>query len=109
MLVSIGLLLAQFVPAFLALDLVFRFMDLSPGALRRELRRYGLLFAFAAVDFGLAGAWFQWRADGVLGLVAAAGNWVPWWLLWRFGLRKQLTHLFKDDGGKDQDATKPDL
>lgn len=110
MFVSIGLLLAQFVPAYLALDLAFRNMDLAPGALRQELRRLGALYAAGAAAFGLAGAWAQWRAGGTAGLmVAVAGNWAPWWLLWRFGLRKQLTFLFKDDGGTDRDATKPDL
>lgn len=110
MYVSIGLMLAQFVPAYLALDLIFRHIDLAPDGLIRELRRCGRRYAAAAAVFGLAGAWAQWRSDGPAGLVVAVvGNWVPWWLLWRFGLRKQLTFLFKDDGGTDRDATKPDL
>lgn len=110
MLVTIGLLLAQFVPAYLALDLTFRHMSLAPETRDRELRRWRLLFAVACVVASGVGAWAQWRAGGTAGLaIGVAGNWAPWWLLWRFGLRKQLTFLFKDDGGTDRDATKPDL
>ena len=110
MFASFGLVLAQFVPAYLELDLTFRRIDLAPGSRARELRRFGWYYAAGAAAFGAAGAWAQWRADGLAGLLlGAAGNWAPWWVLWRFGLRKQLTFLFKDDGGSDRDATKPDL
>jgi len=106
---SVGLLLGQFAVAFLALDLTFRRMDLSPGALGREVARCGAAYAAAAVMAGLGGGWLQWRLAGPAGLAVAAGNWIPWWILWRFGLRKQLTFLFKDDGGSPMNAQKPDL
>lgn len=109
MLWSIGLLLGQFAVAFLALDLTFRRMDLSPAVLEREVARCGAAYATAAVAAGLAGGWLQWQLAGLAGLAFAAGNWIPWWMLWRFGLRKQLTFLFKDDGGAPVNAQKPDL
>jgi len=56
MYVSIGLVLAQFVPAFLALDLTFRRIDLAPGSLARELRRFGWYYAVGAAAFSVAGA-----------------------------------------------------
>lgn len=103
-----GLAIAQFVPAFLALDLIFRYMDVTPSGLRGRLRRYGLIYAGTGVVFGLAGATVQWRLAGAPGLAAAVLNAVPWWLLWRFGLRKQLTYLFKDDRGRPHGAENPD-
>jgi len=83
----------QWVLSFLVLDLLFRTVDVRPDVLQRSVgrhrQRYRVL-ALAAVlavglaQVGLAGAW---------GLVPAAAGWVPWWLLWRFGWRKQFPHL----------------
>lgn len=106
LLVSAALVLAQFVPAYLGLDLVFRTMDLRPDGLRRRLAQYRLAFATGCGVVSVLGAWAQWRLAGPGGMAMAAMNWVPWWLLWRFGLRKQLTFLFRDDGGS---AKQPDL
>lgn len=105
-LVGVGLALAQFVPAFLTLDLFFRWGDMEPRGLRRRIQRWAALFAGLAGLFGALGGYAQWRLVGAPGLVMAPANLLPWWLLWRFGLRKQLTFLFKHDGG--QDAANPD-
>ena len=104
--VGAGLAMAQFVPAFLALDTLFRWGNMEPQGLSRRVWRWGFLYAAAAALAGVLGAWGQWHLAGTPGLMTAPGNLLPWWLLWRFGLRKQLTFLYKYDGG--QDATNPD-
>ncbi|HWI64471.1 MAG TPA: hypothetical protein VNT75_21785 [Symbiobacteriaceae bacterium] len=106
---SIAVLLGQFALAFLALDLWFRYMDLSSAGMRARIGRHAVRFGAVAAVASLLGGWAQWHLAGVHGLALAAANWVPWWLLWRFGLRKQLTFLFKDDGGRAIDMKKPDL
>ncbi|HYF93626.1 MAG TPA: hypothetical protein VD969_15540 [Symbiobacteriaceae bacterium] len=106
MLLSIGVLVGESALAYLVLEAVFRYVDVSPAGLAVRLRRWCYVYASLAAAAGLAGAWAQFRLAGPMGLAVAAGNWVPWWLLWRFGLRKQLTFLIKDDGGTAY--TKPD-
>lgn len=97
MVLALLLALGQFVPAFLTLDLIFRYMPVEPGRLRGALRRLVFLFGGLALVFGLVALWLQFRFGGVSGaLVGVALNGVPWWLLWRFGLRKQFTFLFTD-------------
>ncbi|HLN60972.1 MAG TPA: hypothetical protein VK464_05415 [Symbiobacteriaceae bacterium] len=98
----------QFVPAFLTLDLFFRYVDVAPEGLARRLRGYSLRYAAVAMACSAAAGWGQWQLAGSWGLVPGLLNTVPWWLLWRFGLRKQLTHLFKDDGGHAVTMEKPD-
>lgn len=93
-LLSVALGILQLPLAFVALDVLFRAMPVRPQELRRSLARYALLYAGVALLVGLAGAWVQYRLGGAPGLIAAAFNWVPWWLLWRFGLRKQFPFLF---------------
>lgn len=86
--------------AFLTLDLYFRYMAVEPARLKQQLGRYALGYGCIAAAACLAGAWAQWRAASYAGLIPALGNWAPWWMLWRFGLRKQFTFLYKSDGGQ---------
>lgn len=105
MVIALILAVCQFAPAFLTLDLIFRRVPLDPVGLRAALARYRWIYVGFGAAFCVIGVWGQWLAEGLTGLVmAVALNWVPWWLLWRFGLRKQFTFLFKDDGG----MAKPD-
>lgn len=87
---------------FLVLDLFFRYMDVR--ALPHRAWQYGAV----AVLFCGAGIWGSWVAGHLPGLLLAAPGPLIWWMLWRFGLRKQLTYLFKDDGGRPLDAERPD-
>lgn len=98
----------QLIPAFLALDLTFRWMDLSPSGIGPRLRWYGRRYAVGAVVFAAGGVWLQWRVAAGWGTVGLVLNGLPWWILWRFGLRKQLTFLFKDDGGRPMTKRDPD-
>lgn len=98
----------QFVPAFVTLDLFFRYMNVTPAGLDRRVRWYALVYAALAIIFSAGAAWLQWRIVGLPGVGVGLANMVPWWLLWRFGLRKQLTYLFKDDGGRAIHMEKPD-
>jgi hypothetical protein len=104
----LGLALAQFAPAFLAVDLMFRHMDVEPTGLALRLRSWTRRYVAGALGFSLAAGWLQWRLAGAPGAAAVLLNGVPWWLLWRFGLRKQLTFLFKDDGGRAAAWKNPD-
>ncbi len=105
-----GLLVAlsQFVWAFLAFDLVLRVLPVQPDRLERNLRRYRRHYGWVALVFCMGGAWAQHRLGGPAGLVFAAANWVPWWLLWRFGLRKQFPFLFPSGREKSERAQEPD-
>jgi hypothetical protein len=100
--------LIQFVPAFVALDLFFRFIDVAPEGLPGRVRRYGARYGLLAAVCIVGTAWCQWLLAGPAGAAAAPLGALPWWMLWRFGLRKQLTHLFKDDGGRALDIQKTD-
>lgn len=102
MLWALGIGLVQFGPAFLTLDLFFRWMPVTPDRLGRWRDRFVWLYGLLAVLVGVAGALVQWRIAGAVGLVVGLVNPVPWWLLWRFGLRKQFTFLYKSDGGRDR-------
>ncbi|MBP2019685.1 hypothetical protein J2Z79_003127 [Symbiobacterium terraclitae] len=84
---------AQWVLSFLVLDLVFRTVDVRPGILERSLGRHRRRYRLAALAATLAGGVAQVLLAGPWGLVPAAAGWVPWWLLWRFGWRKQFPHL----------------
>jgi hypothetical protein len=88
------------VTAFLTLDLFFRYMSVDPALLRERLLWHALIYAAIAALCVGGGGIAQWWSAGYGGLVPAALNWIPWWLLWRFGLRKQFTYLFKSDGGR---------
>lgn len=93
--------LVQWVLAYLALDLFFRLIPLAPAGLRERVRAYQGRFTWLAILFALLGAagqvWLGGLPGGALGLL----GWVPWWILWRFGWRKQFTFLYKDDRGRD--------
>jgi hypothetical protein len=102
MLWALGISLAQFVPAFVVLDLFFRWMPVAPDQLGQWFGRHALLYGLLSVLFSALGAFGQWRLAGAVGLAVGLLNAVPWWLLWRFGLRKQLTFLYKSDGGRDR-------
>jgi hypothetical protein len=104
-------LLVVFVQAaagFLTLDMFFRYIPIEPVRLKATLAQCMRAYTGIASLACLVGAWVQWRAWGLPGLAAAALNWLPWWLLWRFGLRKQFTYLYKSDGGRPVDTKKPD-
>ena len=106
--VALILVLVQFAPAFVALDLFFRYMPVDPQRLRAWLGRYALLYALIGAGVSIGTAALQWQLAGRWGLAAAVLNWIPWWMLWRFGLRKQFTFLFKSDGGDHTGIEKPD-
>lgn len=86
----------EVVAAFLTVDLLFRLLPVNEGGLRRRVRRFGAIHAGVAAALGIGGAWAQWHAAGYAGLAPAALNLVPWWLLWRFGVRKQFPHLHEE-------------
>lgn len=97
----------QWLLAYLALDLTFRTVDVSPGGLDRSRdrcrRRYALAAAVSTVAIGTAQMWIAQGSNGpgagpavLAGSAATAGlGWLPWWLLWRFGWRKQFPHLYQ--------------
>lgn len=100
MLGAVGIHLLQWLLAFLALDLFFRMIPLEPAGLRERVRAYRTRFGLLATAFTLAGALAQGWLAGGWGLAVGLLGWLPWWILWRFGWRKQLTFLYKDDGGR---------
>lgn len=105
----LGVHLMQWGLAYLALDLSFRTIPLEPAALRGRLRAYQVRFAGLAGLSALLGAAAQIWLAGVWGGALGLLGWLPWWILWRFGWRKQFPFLFKDDGGRHlAGATKPD-
>lgn len=108
MLISAAVLGLEAVLAFLTLDLVFRAVPLDPNALRGHLRSARALYVTVAALACLAGVAGQWLSGGWGGLGLGTLNWAPWWLLWRFGLRKQFTFLYKADGGHPVNTEKPD-
>jgi len=85
--------LLQWVLAFLVLDSFFRTIDVRPGILERRLAHHRLRYGLAALASALALGMVQVLLAGAWGLLPAAAGWVPWWLLWRFGWRKQFPHL----------------
>lgn len=99
---AFGIGLAQFVPAFVVLDLFFRWIPVEPDQLGRRLGRHAWLYGLIALLFCALGAIGQWWLAGTVGLVVGLLNAAPWWMLWRFGLRKQFTFLYKSDGGCDR-------
>lgn len=100
MLISAAVPVLEAALAFLALDLIFRLVPLQPDSLRKHLRAYQGAYMLVALTACLAGAGIQWKQGRWGGLLLSVLNLLPWWLLWRFGLRKQFTYLFKDDGGR---------
>lgn len=87
--------LMQWVLAFLALDRTFRTIPVEPDTLRSMVRHYRHRFALIGGLACLAGAAVQvWTAGG-WGWALAAVGWLPWWILWRFGWRKQFTFLYQ--------------
>jgi hypothetical protein len=109
MLLGLVLAAAQFAAAFLVLDLFFRWMDVSAEGFAARVRGYSRRYALVAAVCCAGTALWQWRLADWPGAVLVAADAVPWWLLWRFGLRKQLTFLFKADGGRPLDRKNPDL
>jgi len=97
---AIGILAAEAAAGFLALDLIFRTMSLAEDGLRERVRRLGWFYAGLAALLVAGGGWLQWRLLGAGGAALLALDWAPWWLLWRFGLRKQLGFLFWNKGAK---------
>ncbi|HEY3364398.1 MAG TPA: hypothetical protein VGK74_05040 [Symbiobacteriaceae bacterium] len=89
------LVLGQAVPAFLALDLFFRLVPVQPAGLKARLARCARGYAGLAAACCVAGGLVQARAAGSGGLVVACLSGLPWWLLWRFGMRKQFTFLYQ--------------
>lgn len=86
------ILLGEAVLAFVSLDLLFRVIPVHPATLERSIKRYGICYALiagVAVATGLAA---QWLTGHAAGLVLGSTYWLPWWLLWRFGLRKQFPY-----------------
>jgi len=78
--------------AFFTLDLSFRYMDLAQP--RRSLRRTLVWYTLVAgVTSGL-GLWVAWRMGGLTGLLITLSGVPLWWILWRFGLRKQFPYIF---------------
>lgn len=101
--------LLQWLMAFFALDLFFRTMPMEPHGLPARLRSYQGRYALLTGLFTLVGAGVQLWLAGGWGLALGTLGWVPWWMLWRFGWRKQFTFLYKDDGGRHlAGTTKPD-
>lgn len=84
--------------AYGVLDFVFRQIPVSPALLPQSLRRYGWGYTLAAVLCVSAGTAVQWHLSGSAGACLAPLNALPWWLIWRFGLRKQLPFLFTQTG-----------
>ena len=98
MLEALTVVLTEICLAFAGLDLVFRQIPVSPALLPQSLRRYGWGYAAAAILFAGAGTAIQWHLAGPAGACLAPLNVIPWWLFWRFGLRKQLPFLFARSG-----------
>lgn len=94
MIIALLLHLVQWAAAYLALDFVFRRIPLEPEGLPRRIRLYARGYALAAAASCAAVGAVQLRAAGWWGTLPALAGWLPWWLLWRFGWRKQFTHLF---------------
>lgn len=89
----------QWLLAYLSLDLVFRTVDVRPGLLARSRarcrQRYVLAAAAATLAIGAAQVWITGGAGAAAAGTAGLG-WLPWWLLWRFGWRKQFPHLYQE-------------
>jgi len=87
----------QWLLAYLALDLLFRRIDVRPVRLARSRVRcrwvYGLLAGLATLLIGAVQTLLAGQASFILAAAIACLGWVPWWLLWRFGWRKQFPHL----------------
>lgn len=95
----------QWFLACLSLDLAFRTVDVRPEHLPRSRARWarfhGLLAAAAILLIGAAqirllgeaGALARPSVQSVLGALVAGSGWLPWWLLWHFGWRKQFPPL----------------
>lgn len=99
---AVLILLGEAAAGFLILDLFFRFMAVE--ALARGAVWYGVM---AGAVCGVA-LWGAWQVGGAPGLLLASPGPAVWWVLWRFGMRKQFTYLYKDDDGKPVHAEKPD-
>ncbi|MFZ5826924.1 MAG: hypothetical protein ACOY94_21740 [Bacillota bacterium] len=106
---SIGLL--QWVAAFFALDLTFRMLEPDPERLRGQVRLWRGRFWLLALVASLGGGAVQVWAAGWWGLALALLGPLPWWVLWRFGWRKQFTFLYRHDGGRTwaRKENEPDL
>lgn len=99
-LLALVLHLGQWVLAFFTLDIFFRVIPVEPAGLREQVRLYQRRFTLLAVLFALVGGLAQAWWAGAWGKGFALLGWLPWWILWRFGWRKQFTFLYKDDGGE---------
>lgn len=97
----------QWFLAYLSLDLLFRTADVRPASLARSRVRYMLLYGLQAAAATLLIGALQLRlvqaasapgggpAASAPGAVLAVLGVLPWWLLWRFGWRKQFPHLYQ--------------
>lgn len=106
---AIGLGLLQWAVAFLVLDLTFRLITVDPTRLGSEIKLWRRRFGLLAAAFCLAGGVLQVWLAGVPGVATALLGPLPWWILWRFGWRKQFTFLYLHDGGKDWKGNEPGL
>jgi hypothetical protein len=84
----------QWAAAYLLLDLFFLYLPVQ-GELKKNLAWAGRLYHLVGFLFTLAGGYLQWRWAGAAGLFLAALGWLPWWMLWRFGVRKQFSVLVR--------------
>lgn len=88
LIVGVLILIGEAAVAYLFLDLVFRSMPLEN--LRRSMSRAGLVYGAAGVGVTALAACLGWRWSGIAGLVTSLPGFSIWWLLWRFGIRKQF-------------------
>lgn len=86
----LAVLLVGVAAAYLAVDFFFRFLPLGRWPEREALQRAARFYAGAAALCCLTGTLWLWLRTGLPGAAAGALSWIPWWLFWRFGIRKQF-------------------
>lgn len=93
--------LAQWLLAYLTLDFTFRRIPVDPDRLPPQARIWRRRYTVTGLAACLAGGTLQTAIGGLPGAAVALLGPLPWWLLWRFGWRKQFTFLYLHDGGSD--------